>query len=138
MSPTRPSPTRPSRKLLLLLAFAVGGGLSHAGAAQDGAPIDLTGFYHGRWVDKVRNITNNVLRLHITQHGELVRGAALDNTLWLQGSLRGDRVILQWEHASGSYGDGFLNVIDGGRQLVGTWESKGSSRYYGIWELERL
>ena len=127
-----------SCKLLLLLVAAVGVGLPSAGEAQDGAPIDLTGFYKGRWVDKGRNVTNNALRLQITQHGELVRGAALDNTLWVQGSLRGDRVILQWEHASGNYGDGFLNVIDGGRQLVGTWESKGSARFYGIWEFERL
>ncbi len=127
-----------TRTLTLLLALAVGEGLSFGAPAQSAAPIDLTGIYHGRWIDKGRNLSQNDLRMQITQHGDLVRGAALDNTLWVQGSLRGDRVILQWEHASGNYGDGFWNVIDGGRQLVGTWDSKGSRRYYGTWELERL
>ncbi len=126
------------RTFFLSLALATSVGLPLAGRTQVDAPIDLTGIYHGRWIDKGRNITNDRLRMHITQHGELVRGAALDNTLWVQGSLRGDRVILQWEHASGNYGDGFWNVIDGGRQLVGTWDSKGSRRIYGTWELERL
>ena len=126
------------RILILLLTLAVGGGSPLCGRAQAEASIDLTGIYHGRWVDKGRNVSKNNLRMQITQHGDLVRGAALDNTLWVQGSLRGNRVILQWEHASGNYGDGFWDVVDGGRQLVGTWDSKGSGRFYGTWELERL
>ncbi len=127
-----------TRILILLLALGIAEGLAFAAPAQTAAPIDLTGIYHGRWVDKGRNLSKNDLRMRITQHGELVRGAALDNTLWVQGSLRGNRVILQWEHASGNYGDGFWNVLEGGRQLVGTWDSKGSSGFYGTWELERL
>ena len=126
------------RILLAWLALALAGAAVGAPTARAGEPIDLTGIYQGSWIDKGRNLGGNVLRMQITQHGELVRGAALDNTLWVQGSLRGNRVILQWEHASGNYGDGFWDVLDGGRQLVGTWDSKRSSRYYGTWELERL
>ena len=127
-----------TRTLILLLALGIAEGLALDAPAQTAAPIDLTGIYHGRWVDKGRNVSKNNLRMRITQQGDLVRGAALDNTLWVQGSLRGNRVILQWEHASGNYGDGFWDVLDGGRQLVGTWDSKGSGRFYGTWELERL
>lgn len=124
----------PGGLLSLLLAATLLAGSAELHAA-DG--IDLTGTFKGLFYDKGRNIRRNNLRLRLRQEGDRLFAEATDNTLWIKGLIVETKVFLEWEHASGERGEGQWDILEQGNRIKGTWESMGSGRFYGEWDLRR-
>ncbi|MDH3761529.1 MAG: hypothetical protein OEU50_11150 [Gammaproteobacteria bacterium] len=126
--------TRLLRRLLILAAPVL---LLFAAAPVHAADYDLNGLYVGTWTDKGRNRTNYQFKMQIAHDGDRISGKTVDKTVKIEGRLIVDIVKLEWDHSSGEYGAGYLRVLEGGRRLKGKWDSEGSGRFYGEWDLLR-
>lgn len=98
---------------------------------------DLNGLFVGSWTDKGRNRINYKFKLQITHDGDRISGNTVDKTVWIKGRLVENRIDLEWDHSSGEYGAGYLQVLDGGNRVKGRWDSAGSGRFHGEWDLVR-
>ncbi len=118
---------------VLLLVGALGG----APVLQAADGLDLTGTFKGLFYDKGRNNRRSNFRLRMRQEGDRLYAEATDNTMWITGLIVENKVFVEWEHASGERGEGVWDILEDGNRVRGTWESKGSGRYYGDWDLSR-
>ncbi len=104
-----------------------------AGASE----IDLNGLYVGTWIDKGRNMVNRRFKLRLKHDGDAISGNTVDKTIWVKGKIVASRIELEWDHSSGEYGKGYFDILDGGKRISGGWDSAGSGRFYGEWDLAR-
>ena len=118
---------QPTALALLLCAS----GVIHAQEYQ------LNGLYVGTWTDKGRNRVDRNFSMRISQDGGVITGVTVDKTLKIRGRLVVDIIKLEWDHSSGNYGTGYMKILDGGKRLKGQWDSEGSGRFYGEWDLLR-
>ena len=99
--------------------------------------FDLNGLFVGTWTDKGRNRTDRNFKLQLKQDGDRISGNTVDKTIWVKGRVVELRIELEWDHSSGEYGKGYFDILDDGNRLRGSWESAGSGRFDGDWDLQR-